>query len=162
MPINSILYFGGAVPLDIEKEVARVDNVSHLASQKFSWSVIRALRSKFDTVYNISSCDIRNYPAGAKLIFTSQSFYRNGIQGFFVGFINLLILKHVCRMLILLILTPVITFRQQIRFMLVHGSHTPFMLAAILAKLAFRVRIVILLTDLHGRAVPADAYPRAR
>jgi glycosyltransferase involved in cell wall biosynthesis len=155
---KSIIYFGGAVPANIEEEVARVDIVPHMASQKFSWTVIQALSNEFDAVYNVSSCDIRNYPAGAKLAFSSQFFSRNGAQSFFVGFVNLMILKHVSRLLTLLALSPVIAIRQRARFMLVHGSHTPFMLTAILCKLTFRVRIAILLTDQHGRDVPSDGW----
>ncbi len=155
-PSNTIIYFGGAVPVDIEKEVARVDIVPHMASQKFSWSVIRALSSEFDKVYNFSSCDIRNYPAAAKFTFGSRSFSSNGIEGYFVGFINLLVLKHLSRMLQLLFLVPVMVVRLKAGFMLVHGSHTPFMLAAILSKFIFGVRIALLLTDQHGRAVTSD------
>lgn len=153
---KSIIYFGGAVPQETEDVVARVDNVPHIASQKFSWSVIRALRSEFDAVYNISSCDIRNYPAGAKMAFSSRSFSRHGVKGFFVGFINLMVLKHLTRMLVLLFVVPAVTIRQRARFMLVHGSHTPFMLAAIFSRLVLRVRIAILLTDQHGREVASD------
>lgn len=61
-------------------------------------------------------------------------------------------------MFALLVLTPVVAIRIHARCILVHGSHTPFMLAAILAKLVFRVRIGILLTDQHGRTVASDGW----
>jgi glycosyltransferase involved in cell wall biosynthesis len=156
MPNNMIIYLGGAVPEYIESQLQQVDLLPHLASQKFSWSVIRALQNSFNAVYNISSCDIRNYPAASKLLFGSRSFFRNGAQGFFIGFINLLVLKHISRMIVLLLLSPFVMIRRRARFLLVHGSHTPFMLIAILTKFFFRVRIAILLTDQHGSEVPSD------
>jgi glycosyltransferase involved in cell wall biosynthesis len=151
-----IIYFGGALPKEIENLISRVDRVPHIASQKFSWSVIRSLNKQFDTVYNISSCDILNYPSARKLFFSSQNFSRDNVDGFFIGFINLILLKHLTRMLALLIVTPVVILRLRAGYMLVHGSHTPFMLAALFSKWLFGVRIAILLTDQHGREVPSD------
>lgn len=155
---KSIIYFGVALPVEIEEEVARFDLLPHVASHKFSWTVVRSLCSNFDKIYNISSCEIRNYPAGGKLAFRSNFFSRNGIDGFLVGFINLLLFKHLSRTLTLLLIAPVLIIWRRVNFMLVHGSHTPFMLIAILSKLLFRVRIVILLTDQHGLAVISDGW----
>jgi glycosyltransferase involved in cell wall biosynthesis len=41
-------------------------------------------------------------------------------------------------------------------YVLVHGTHTPFMIAAVLAKIIFRLQIGILLTDQHGNEVKSD------
>ena len=155
---GSIIYLGYAAPEDIENEVGRVDSVQHVATNKFAWTIIRSLAAKFDFVANISSCDIRNYPAGNKLFFYSQRFVRQNVSGIFIGFINIIVIKHLSRFLILLRFLPSVLIGRRMRYMIVHGSHTPFMLSAILCKFFIGLRIAIILTDQHGLDVASDGW----
>lgn len=153
---KNIIYLGGAIPKNVEEEVSRIDEIPHVASQKFSWTVINSLKKEFDQIFNISSCDIRNYPVVNKLLFRFQFFKKNGVIGLFLGFVNILLLKHISRLLSLFVIVPWVILKYKINYMIVHGSHTPFMLIAILSKLLFDVRVAIILTDQHGRFVESD------
>ena len=154
----SLVYLGFAVSEEVERKVTELDAMPHFATHKFSWSVIRSLHKKFDFVYNISSCDIRNYPAVPKLYFPPFFFSRSGVKGCFIGFVNYLFLKHLSRILILTFILSGVVLRYRSRYILVHGTHTPFMLVAVLIKLFSRARILILLTDQHGRVVSSDGW----
>ena len=153
---KSLMYFGFAIPKATEETVASVDEMPHIASYKFGWSVVSSLNTYFDNVHLISTCDIRNFPAAKKLFFSCFRFESNGFHGHFVGFINLIILKHISRLLVLMVSLPFILQKKKPDFILVHGTHTPFMLAAILTKIIFRIQIGILLTDQHGKEVKSD------
>ena len=156
--LNSIVYLGFASPDDIQAVVNNYDTIPHLATNKFSWAIVRSLIIKFDIVENFSTCDIRNYPAGKKIIFKSRYFKIENINGFFIGFINIIILKHLTRMLTLLMTLPKVAIRNRGQCMLIHGSHTPYMIAAIICKWLFSSRICIILTDQHGVEVSSDGW----
>lgn len=153
---KNIIYLGGAIPKNVEDEVSRIDRIPHVASQKFSWTVINSLKKEFNLIFNISSCDIRNYPAVNKFYFRFQFFKKNDVNGIFLGFVNVLLLKHISRSLSLFVIVPWVILKHKISYIIVQGSHTPFMLIAILSKLFFNVRITIILTDQHGRFVESD------
>ena len=153
---KSILYLGFALPSHIADEVSQIDVVPHLATQKFAWSVVRALKSVYSSVLVISSSDLRNFPAARKVFFRTEMFYENGACGIAIGFINLLILKHVSRFFQVIFRVPSYIKKNSVDIILVHGSHTPYMFFAVFAKIIFRVPIVILLTDAHGKQVASD------
>jgi len=153
---EAILYLGFALPEHIEKNVQRVDILPHLATWKYAWSVISVLKSGFRSVYIFSTAEVRNYPAVKKIVFSSEKFIINDTAGIVIGFINLIGLKHVSRFVQVLLRIPWFVKKNKIKNIIVHGTHTPFMLIAILAKYIFGLRLVIILTDQHGKEVVSD------
>ncbi len=153
-----ILYLGFALPACVEEEVAQVDSLPHLATQKFSWSVVRALKSAFRSVSVVSAPEIRNFPVVRKVFFNTAHFDENRTACLVVGFINVIVLKHISRFLQVVLRAPRYMKNNNIKIILVHGTHTPFMFFALLAKVIFSIRIVILLTDQHGIEVSSDGF----
>lgn len=153
---NKILYIGFAIPDSIQNEVELSDTYPHFSTNKFSWSVVRSIGSSFESVYIISSAQIRNYPTAKKIIFKSKNFVQNKFEGFFVGFINLILFKHLSRILVLFFRVRKIIKARNITHAVIHGTHTPFMFIAIWVKFFFNIKISILLTDQHGIEVASD------
>lgn len=156
--MKSILYLGFAIPEDIQKEVEKYDLLPHYATYKFSWSVVRALKHSFDNIYIISSAEIRNYPASKKLVFKTREFEQYSFNGLFIGFLNLILFKHVSRSIILFFKIRKVLKVTKVDFVMIHGTHTPYMLLALLIKRIAKVRVSILLTDQHGIDVPSDGF----
>ncbi len=74
-----------------------------------------------------------------------------------IGFVNVLILKHLTRLLSCLLLFPRLVFRERIGFLFIHGIHSPFLLFGILVRL-FRVKVVVIITDPPGVVLPTDGF----
>lgn len=156
--MKSILYLGFAIPKEIQDEVNESDSLPHFATNKFSWSLVKALNFSFKEIYIISSAEIRNYPAAKRIFFRTQKFQSSNYKGLFIGFINIILLKHISRLVILFFKIGRIIKKKQIKHIIVHGTHTPFMLVALWSKWVYNTQIAILLTDQHGAEVPSDGF----
>ncbi|RXK48271.1 glycosyltransferase family 4 protein [Aquirufa rosea] len=155
---DSILYLGFALPLSLQLEIEKLDEYPHFATNKFSNSIIKSLKNSFNNVSVISTAEIRNYPSVKKLFFKSKSINDVYYSGHFIGFINLILLKHLTRFINLFPIGIKVIDKNKINYILVHGTHTPFMLYAILLKLISKVEISLILTDQHGLEVSSDGF----
>lgn len=152
---EKLFYLGFALSPYLSSIVARADDLPHAATEKFSDTVFSSLSKAYPNTYAINTVDIRNYPAAKKLFFGPQCTCLYQKKVFFLGFINLMILKHVSRALQLLIFL-ILDIQNPAKSLVVHGSHTPYMLFAWLHCLAFKSKSIIILTDLHGKPVSSD------
>lgn len=153
---DSILYLGFALPLFIQNEIEILDEYPHFATNKFSFSVIKSLKSAFNTVSVISTAEIRNYPSVKKMFFENSFFNDDAFEGHFIGFINIILIKHFTRLINLIPIGNKIINNYKVNYILVHGTHTPFMFYAILIKHIYKVKISLVLTDEHGVDVTGD------
>ena len=158
-----ILMVGFAVPGEQMEQLAQIDRFPAVQTHKLSWSVIRALELQGDvTVDLLSSLPVSTYPNAAKLFAGCRSWERgNGSWNVTLPFVNLLLLKHLTRFLSCLAFTLVWlikTRRRPARVVLLYGIHSAHMLAVLLAAKLFRIRVVTLVTDPPGMAIPGERW----
>ena len=80
------------------------------------------------------------------MLFRGGEFEEKNVQGVLLGFINLLVLKHLTRFIACVLALPRLMRRYQVDWLFVHGTHTPFLLFGLLAKFCGK-KLVIVLTD---------------
>lgn len=155
---KDILYLGFVLPKKLFEEISRIDQYPHYATNKFSLSLLSALKVGFENVYILSFPEVRNYPAVKKILFYSEHFNIEKNAGVVMGFINIILIKHVSRLCQLIKYGSLIIKKNKIKHIVMYGTHTPYMLFGIFAKYLFDVDLMIVLTDQHGVKVGSDAY----
>jgi glycosyltransferase involved in cell wall biosynthesis len=151
-----VLLLGFTVPDAEARGLFSLDSSPAVQTHKFAWSLARALQAAFGGVVLASACPIQNYPLGRKLLFRGSQFEENGIKGALLGFVNLLVLKHLTRFIACLLTLPLLMMRHKVEWMFIHGTHTPFLLSGLLARL-FGRKLAVVLTDLPGVILPTDS-----
>ena len=152
----NVMLLGFTVPDELAKQLFSLDVGPAVQTHKFAWSLTRALQSGFGRVVLASACPIQNYPLGRKILFRGGQFEAQNVKGVLLGFINLLVLKHLTRFLACLLVLPRLMRQYQVDWLFVHGTHTPFLLFGLLAKL-FGKKLVVVLTDPPGVLLPTDS-----
>ena len=142
---------------DMLAELALIDPAPAIQSHRFGLRLIDIMAQVFPDLSAVSFVPIQDYPIGSKIVFGRSEFRHRGIACRGLPFFNLVILKHVSRFLALLA-----SGRQFLAcdVLLVHGLHLPYLVFAVLLKLA-GVRIGIALTDQQGVVLPTDGTLRA-
>lgn len=151
----NVLLLGFTVPSSAGKLLPQLDEQPAIQTFKFGWSLARAIKSGVGDVFLASSIPIQNYPRGRKILFKGGRFAEGGIEGVMLGFVNVLLLKHITRLLSCLIRLPQEIRRRRINWIILHGIHTPFLLFGLLARLA-GIRLMVMLTDPAGVILPGD------
>lgn len=152
---KAVMLLGFTVPDKVAKNLFALDLGPAVQTHKFAWSLTRALKAGFGTVILASSCPIQNYPLGKKIIFKGGEFEEQNVDGVMLGFINLIILKHLTRFIACLFVLPRLIARKNVELIFVHGTHTPFLIFGLLARV-FGKRMVVVLTDPPGVLLPTD------
>lgn len=157
MESPSVLLLGFTVPDAVAKHLFTLDLLPAAQTHKFAWSLSRALSSGFGKVVLASACPIQSYPLGRKLLFRGRPFRAQGTDGVLLGFVNLLLLKHLTRFIACLMSVPRLVRRHRVMWIFVHGVHTPFLVFALLMRLTGR-RVAVVLTDPPGVLLPTDSF----
>lgn len=153
----NVLLLGFTVPRDCANALSRLDSRPAIQTCKFAWSLARALEAGLGKVFLASAVPIQNFPHGRKVLFRGTAFVEHGMQGVMLGFLNLLVLKHLTRMVSCLWRLPGLIRRNRIKLIVVHGIHTPFLAFGLLGKL-FGVRLIVMVTDPPGVLLPTDRW----
>jgi len=149
------LLLGFTVPDEVANELFAHDPVPAVQTHRFAWSLARSLRSAFGDVKLLSARPVQSYPLVPHMTFRRQVFTQDEIQGVSLGFINLLVLKHLTRFLSCLMQTPMLLRRWRINAVFIHGVHTPWLVyGSLLQRLGMVV--VPVLTDPAGVILPSD------
>lgn len=152
----SVLLLGFTVPDAIARSLFALDPGPEVQTHKFAWSLARSLQSEFGKLVLASACPIQNYPVGRKLVLRGGPFDEQGVGGVLLGFVNLLVLKHLTRFFACLWTVPRLMVRHEVDWLFIHGTHTPFLLFGILAR-SFGKRVVVVVTDPPGVLLPTDS-----
>lgn len=155
MKANAVL-LGFTVPDSVAQEIFAMDPLPAVQTHKFAWALTRALRGACGNVRLLSSIPVQSYPIVPKLLFRGFEF-RCGdeIRGTSIGFVNVIGLKHVTRLIGCLLRAPRMLFGWQTDVLFVHGIHTPYLLFALFMRVC-GVKTVAVLTDPSGVVVPTD------
>lgn len=152
----NVLLLGFTVPDEVAEHLFALDTSPAVQTHKFGWSLARSLQSGFGSLVLASSCPIQSYPLGRKVVFRGMRFKAQGMDGVLLGFINLIVLKHLTRLLSCLMVLPGLITRNRVDWLFIHGIHTPYLLAGLLARL-FGIRLAVVLTDPPGVVLPTDS-----
>lgn len=154
---TNVMLLGFTVPDSVARAIFAMDTNPAVQTHKFAWSLARALQLGFGEVVLVSCCPIQNYPLGGKVFFGGAEFDEGGIKGYLLGFVNILILKHVTRLVSCLLRVPSLIARYKVEWLFVHGTHSPFLIFGILARF-FGVRLVVVVTDPPSLAISTDNF----
>lgn len=150
------LLLGFTVPDALADRLFALDPMPAVQTHRFAWSLARSIRHGFGEVRLLSTAPVQNYPIVRRLGFRGGRFAAGGIEGTTLGFVNLLVLKHVTRFLACLFALPRVLGGWRINAVFIHGVHTPFLLYGYVLGL-FGVKVVPVLTDLPGIVLPTDS-----
>jgi glycosyltransferase involved in cell wall biosynthesis len=153
----NVLWLGFSLPDSLMKEVLLIDPSPSVQTHKFAWSFARALKHGAFNVILASTVPVQNFPLTTKVFYRNGFFKSQEMQGVIIGFVNLLVLKHLTRFLSCILFVIPLIKRQQIKWVFVHGLHTPFVFFAILSRL-MGCRIAIIMTDPPGVVLPSDGF----
>lgn len=152
---KSITVLGFTVPSDCLDEIMQSDQNLPVQTHKFAWSLARALSLTGSNVNFLSAMPVSNYPKMPRLLFAGKKFQSEGYSGHFIGFVNLLVFKHLTRFFWCILYGVSYVKKNRTDLLVVHGVHSPFLLFAIFLKF-FKIKIVAVLTDPPGVFLPTD------
>lgn len=153
---KSILFLGFCIPEDVAKEAFAMDPLPAVQTYKFGWSFARALKNSFEKVFIASACPVQNFPLVERVFFRKKVFEWQGIQGVMLGFVNIVLLKHLTRFISCLALVTPLIKKNRIEWIFVHGVHSPFLFFSLLAQLR-GIRFAVVLTDPPGVVLATDS-----
>lgn len=156
MDKQNVVFLGFTIPEELAHDYFRKDPNPAIQTHKFAWSFARSLATH-NQVILISSVPIQNYPLVDKLFIQGGSFKDQDFNGYFIPFINILVLKHFFRLFFgFFILLYVCVFKKP-EVIFVHGVHTPYLILANFFKL-FGFKSAIILTDPAGVELDTDSF----
>ena len=136
-------------------EIARHSSVLPTQTHNFAWNLVAALQAAGARVALLSVLPVPNCPEYPRIIIRSGRISSRGASGISLGFVNLLVLKHVTRFAACLHRGAAFVRRQAPKVVVVHGIHTPFLLFARLLRRQGQ-RICLVMTDPPGIVRDAD------
>ncbi|MEU4778230.1 glycosyltransferase family 4 protein [Micromonospora sp. NPDC023633] len=149
-----VTLLGFTVPDEVLADVMARDAMHADQTHAFGWALVAAMRAAECRVRLLSVVPVSTWPRNRRLLFRGGRFRHDGVDGRLLGFVNVLGLKH---------LTRFAAARRRLArgpgegdVLLVHGVHTPFLWAGVLLARRRGVRVVPVLTDPPGVALPTD------
>lgn len=154
--VRKVLLLGFTLTDDDYQTLANRGGSLLAQTQNFSSSLQRSLQSAGFVVRLVSFAPVPNYPFYPQVFFRSREFEHQGDKGYFLGFINILILKHLSRSVMLRTkaMAAIHVFRPSV--IIVHGVHTPLLGFALALKRRLGAKVVAVLTDPPGVILEND------
>lgn len=142
-----VTYLGFAVDHKFILDILRVDATMPIQTHKFAWNLIDALKTVGCNVTFISSAPVSNYPGNPKIFFKMSSVNIFGVQGLYLPFVNLIILKHISRLISLFFLGGLFIAKSRPNFLVVHGVHSSYIICAFFFEKLFKLKSIVVVTD---------------
>lgn len=143
------------MPDEIARPLFAMDPIPAIQTHKFGWSFARALQQAFGDVTLVSACPVQNFPLVRRLMFRGGTFASHGMRGVILGFVNVLLLKHLTRLMACFVTAFPLIKRERIDWIFIHGLHTPYLVFGLLSRL-FGCRMAVVLTDPPGVVLVTD------
>lgn len=152
---RKVIFLGFTIPAKIADDYFKLDPSPAIQTHKFAWSFARSL-AFYNQVFLVSSIPIQNYPLVDKIFIKGGVFHSQGFKGYYIPFINILLVKHVSRLIsgFFILLYLCIFKKSQVIF--VHGIHTPYLILASFFRI-FGIKVAIVLTDPAGVELSTDS-----
>ncbi|MDF2999130.1 MAG: glycosyl transferase group 1 [Xanthobacteraceae bacterium] len=149
------LLLGYTVPDEVMAEITAMDPNPPVQTHKFAWALARSLREGFGEVRLLSTLPVQSYPLVRRLLFRRFAFRAGRIEGEAMGFVNLIVLKHLTRFLACLGFTRRIRREWGTDVLFIHGVHSPFLLYGWMMR-RLGLDVVPVLTDPPGVELATD------
>ncbi len=151
-----VLFLGFALPEEDFEQLLRVDQAMPVQTQRFGWSVVEALGSAGIDVRLVSAAPASDYPRCSQVVFRGGAFTERGVSGTRIGFVNIIVLKHLSRYV-----TALRALRRTVRAsspdaIVVHGVVSSLIWAGVRASRRHRLPLVVLMTDPPSQRHPHD------
>jgi len=130
--IKNVLFVGSVYPNNREAEIKRnsnhgIDN----AANNLQAALLVGLDKYYPDIKVITQPVIRTFPFGyKKIIFKGSNFgHKNGAKDFCLGFLNVIVLKHISKYLTLLVkLLDIVNVKHE-TVIIIYGVHSPYLMA---------------------------------
>jgi glycosyltransferase involved in cell wall biosynthesis len=152
-----VCLLGFTVPDAVRDEILAADRQMPAQTHNFAWAVVEALRTAGNQVDLLSCWPVSNFPGNPRVLFGSAPFQTKGVTGEYLGFVNLIGLKHLTRFLLCLTRGSRALRRWRPSVLLVHGVHSPFLWYAAVSQRILGIKVVVILTDPPGVELPTDS-----
>ena len=149
----NIVLVGYAVPKDDLDEVTKHDAYPQIQGTKLMWRIICGVEECGSLAMDlIGSVPASDYPRNPRFVFGFRRWaHKSGASDVVMPFVNVIFLKHLTRLLstfALLCKWLVKNRKAKNRHILIYAMHSPYVLAAALAKLLFQTKITVVVLDL--------------
>ncbi|MEU8087942.1 glycosyltransferase [Micromonospora sp. NPDC049101] len=151
-----VTLLGFTVPDDLLAEIIARDTIMPTQTHTFAWSLVRSLRAADCPVHLLSAAPVSTWPGNGQIRFRAGRFRQDDVDGQLLAFVNLLGLKHLTRFVAAWRTGARALRERDADVLLVHGVHSPFLWFGVLRARRRGVRVVPVLTDPPGVALPTD------
>ncbi|WP_433131786.1 glycosyltransferase [Micromonospora sp. CA-240977] len=149
---------GFAVSDDLLAEIIARDTIMPTQTHTFAWGLVRSLRTADCPVHLLSAAPVSTWPGNRQIRFRAGRFRQDDVDGQLLAFVNLLGLKHLTRFVAAWRTGSRALRQREVDVLLVHGVHSPFLWFGALRGRRYGVRVVPVLTDPPGVALPTDGW----
>jgi glycosyltransferase involved in cell wall biosynthesis len=149
-----ILFIGFAISEDTLNKVAVRDRNPQFAAHKLQWNIINGIEEYAGPIIKIiSAVPASNFPDYPKIIFKWENWsHRVNSKDICIPFINIIILKHITRFIsslyCILSVFNKAEMKNEKKITLIYALHSPFLLAASVAKRVFGGKIAVVVPDM--------------
>jgi len=149
-----VLFLGFAIPDQMMALVSSLDrNQPQIAAHKLQWNLVSGIEAASGLLVDlVSAVAVSDYPNCPRLLFGYTKFrHREGAHDVLMPYINIIILKHITRLLSALVLLSSWFLRNRTcrnKLVLVYGMHSPFVLATLITAQFFGGKVVVIIPDL--------------
>ncbi|MFG1652315.1 glycosyltransferase [Micromonospora sp. NPDC049275] len=151
-----VTFLGFTVPDDVLAEIIARDTIMPTQTHTFAWGLVHALRAADCPVHLLSAAPVSGWPGNRQVRFRAGHFRQDDVDGHLLAFVNLLGLKHLTRFVAAWRTGGRALRDRDTEVLLVHGVHSPFLWFGVLRARRRGVRVVPVLTDPPGVALPTD------
>ncbi|GAB3957823.1 glycosyltransferase [Micromonospora vulcania] len=151
-----VTLLGFTVPDDVLAEIIARDRIMPTQTHTFAWALVRGLRAADCPVHMLSAAPVSGWPGNRQIRFRAGTFRQDDVDGQLLAFVNLLGLKHLTRFVAAWRTGSRALRERNTDVLLVHGVHSPFLWFGVLGARRRGVRVVPVLTDPPGVALPTD------
>ncbi len=155
--MNKIIWLGFVIPEKIIDNYFLTDKRPAIQTHRFGWSMVFSINSIYKNLKIISSVPINNYPLNSRIFIGGERLIANGFYINSIGFINIVLLKHLTRLLNSFFVLVREFFIDKPKWIIIHGVHTPYLIAGLLMRL-LGCKVAVVLTDLPGVIEIKDGF----
>lgn len=151
-----IVLLGFTVPAEVMEKVLAVDVHMPIQTHTFAWSIVEALRDAGVHVNLLTAQPLASYPGNPRVIVRGGRFSARGVEGRYLPFLNLAVLKHATRLASGAVIGISALRAWRPDALIVHGVHSPFLVLAVIFRPLLGITVVTILTDPPGVVLPSD------